>query len=70
VKALDAQANIFPPWVVVFLSDIEDIPENRELQPYKNYAQYVKSEEEAINGEDLDRRLNTIWSGFSFNFLY
>jgi hypothetical protein len=64
--------------MVVFLSDIEDISENREIQPYlfkppvqvNNYAQYVESEEDASNGEELDCRLNTIWSGFSFKFLY
>jgi hypothetical protein len=64
--------------MVVYLSDMEDIPENREIQPYmfeppvqvNNYAQYVESEEEASDGEELDRHLNTIWSGFSFKFLY
>ena len=64
--------------MVVFLSDIDDIPKNRKIQLYlfeppvrvNNYAQYVESEEEASNGEELDRRLNTIWSGFSFKFLY
>ena len=43
--------------MVVFLSDIEDIPENRDIKPYlfeppvrvnNYYAQYV---EEASNGE-------------------
>jgi hypothetical protein len=54
-------------------SDIEDIPENLEIQPYMfepparvdNYAQYEESseesEEEVSIGEVPDRRLNTIW---------
>jgi hypothetical protein len=44
--------------MVVFLSDMEDIPENLEIQSYmfespvrvNNYAQYVESEEEASDG--------------------
>jgi hypothetical protein len=62
--------------MIVFLSDIEDIPENREIQPYmfeppvRVHEQYVESEEEASSGEELDRRLNTIWSRFSFKSLY
>lgn len=57
------------------VSDIEDIPENLEIQPYmfepparmNNHASVYEgsseeSEEEASSGEEeLDRRLSTIW---------